>query len=132
MLLVYGIKKNKLMKINKRKLSNGSLKDLYFKRSFIPAVTHVDNSARVQTVDKKTNYLYHNLINQFYKKTGCPVLINTSFNIRSEPIVCNANDAFKCLMGTDMDLLVIGNYLIYKEEQNSKLLKDYRKNFKLD
>ena len=132
MLLVYGIKKNKLVKINKRKLSNGSLKDLYFKRSFIPAVTHVDNSARVQTVDKKTNYLYHNLINQFYKKTGCPVLINTSFNIRSEPIVCTANDAFKCLMGTDMDLLVIGNYLIYKEEQNSKLLKDYRKNFKLD
>ena len=132
MLLVYGIKKNKLVKINKRKLSNGSLKDLYFKRSFIPAVTHVDNSARVQTVDKKTNYLYHNLINQFYKKTGCPVLINTSFNIRSEPIVCNANDAFKCLMGTDMDLLVIGNYLIYKEEQNSKLLRDYRKNFNLD
>ena len=132
MLLVYGIKKNKLVQINKKKLSTGSLKDLYFKRSLIPAVTHVDNSARVQTVDRKTNFLYHNLINQFYKMTGCPILINTSFNIRNEPIVCTANDAFKCLMGTDMDLLVIGNYLIYKERQDPKLLKDYRKNFKLD
>jgi carbamoyltransferase len=131
MLLVYEVKDSKLYKKNSKN-KNAGLKKLYEKRSIIPAVTHVDNTARVQTVDKNTNLLFYNLINAFYKKTKCPILINTSFNIRSEPIVCTPEDAFKCFMGTEMDLLVIGNYLIYKKEQDKALIKDYRKDFVLD
>ena len=122
---------NKLYKKSSNKYKNG-LDKLYEKRSVIPAVTHVDYSARVQTVDKKTNPLFYNLIKAFFVKTKCPILINTSFNIRSEPIVCTPEDALKCFLGTEMDLLVIGNYLIYKKDQDKKQLQDYRKEFTLD
>ena len=131
MLIVFAIEDKKLFKKNLKKKFFG-LQKLYEKRSVIPAVTHVDNTARVQTVDKNINPLFYNLINAFYKKTKCPILINTSFNIRSEPIVCTPEDAFKCFMGTEMDLLVIGNYLLYKKDQDKKLIKDYRIEFVLD
>lgn len=101
-------------------------------RSAIPAVTHVDYSARIQTVHADTNPRYHALISSFYDKTGCPVLINTSFNVRGEPIVCTPEDAFRCLMGTDMDALVIENCVLRKDEQDPKLRLDYKNAFELD
>jgi carbamoyltransferase len=101
-------------------------------RSSIPAVTHVDYSARVQTVHRETNPLYHELITRFHALTGCPVLVNTSFNVRSEPIVCTPEDAFRCFMGTEIDLLVVGNAVLNKEEQSRDLQKDYKDDFELD
>ncbi|MEQ8667370.1 MAG: carbamoyltransferase [Rhodospirillales bacterium] len=101
-------------------------------RSTIPAVTHVDYSARIQTVDAKTNPLYHRLISAFESATGCPVLINTSFNIRGEPIVCTPEDAFRCFMGTEMDVLAVGNCILRKSEQRKELLTDYASSFELD
>ena len=101
-------------------------------RSTIPAVTHVDYSARVQTVHRETNPLYHDLIARFNALTDCPVLVNTSFNVRSEPIVCTPEDAFRCFMGTEIDLLVVGNAVLAKEEQDGDLKKDYKDNFELD
>ncbi|MBU1222363.1 MAG: carbamoyltransferase [Gammaproteobacteria bacterium] len=101
-------------------------------RSAIPAVTHVDYSARIQTVHADTNPRYHALISSFYDKTGCPVLINTSFNVRGEPIVCTPEDAFRCLMGTEMDALVIGNCVLMKADQDSNLRLDYKNAFELD
>jgi carbamoyltransferase len=101
-------------------------------RSSIPAVTHVDYSARVQTVHRETNPLYHELIARFHALTDCPVLVNTSFNVRSEPIVCTPEDAFRCFMGTEIDLLVVGNTVLYKEEQDRGLKKDYKDHFELD
>ena len=86
-------------------------------RSTIPAVTHVDYSARVQTVDPQRNPLLYRLLTRFYEKTGCPVLINTSFNVRGEPIVCTPEDAYRCFMATDMDVLVLGRHILYKQEQ---------------
>ena len=105
---------------------------LYLQRSSLPAITHVDYSARIQTVHKKTNPKYHALISKFYELTDCPVLINTSFNIRGEPIVNSPMDAFRCFMGTDMDVLVIGNCILKKEDQDSSLFEDYKSHFKLD
>ncbi len=101
-------------------------------RSSIPAVTHVDYSARIQTVHADTNPRYHALISAFYSKTGCPVLINTSFNVRGEPIVCTPEDAFRCMMGTEMDALVIGNCILLKKDQDEKLKLDYKNAFELD
>ena len=101
-------------------------------RSSIPAVTHVDYSARIQTVHKSTNPKYYNLIEKFEKITKCPVLVNTSFNVRGEPIVCSIEDAYRCFMGTDLDLLVCGDFVLYKDKQNKKLLSDYKNKFKLD
>jgi carbamoyltransferase len=101
-------------------------------RSTIPAVTHVDYSARVQTVDKETNPRYHALISKFKELTGCPVLVNTSFNVRGEPIVCTPEDAFKCFMGTDLDVLVVENCVLEKEEQDQSLRLDYKDAFELD
>ncbi|MEW5967263.1 MAG: carbamoyltransferase [Pseudomonadota bacterium] len=101
-------------------------------RSAIPAVTHVDYSARIQTVHADTNPRYHALISSFHEKTGCPVLINTSFNVRGEPIVCTPEDAFRCLMGTEMDALVIGNCVLRKADQNPALKLDYTSAFELD
>lgn len=101
-------------------------------RSEIPAVTHVDYSARIQTVHKETNPLFYNLIHAFAERTGCPVLVNTSFNIRGEPIVCTPEDAFRCFMGTDLDVLAIGNAFLVKELQNPALKHDYRHTFELD
>src|SRR5216683_487470 len=101
-------------------------------RSQIPAVTHVDMSARIQTVHKETNPRYHALLSAFKARTGCPVLVNTSFNIRSEPIVCTPEDAFRCFMGTDIDLLVAGNCLLRKEQQDQALRREYKDRFEPD
>ena len=101
-------------------------------RSEIPAVTHVDYSARIQTVHRDTNPTYHALIEQFHGLTGCPVLVNTSFNVRGEPIVCTPEDAFRCFMGTDIERLVIGNAILRKEQQDPSLRQDYKVGFELD
>ena len=100
--------------------------------SSIPAVTHVNYSARVHTVHKETNPYYHKLIKRFKELTGCPVLVNTSFNVRGEPIVCSPEDAFRCFMGTELDLLVIGNSLLYKTHQSQSLVVDYKIEYELD
>jgi len=101
-------------------------------RSEIPAVTHIDYSARLQTVHAETNYRFHTLLRRFKARTGCPVLINTSFNVRGEPIVCTPEDAFRCFMGTDIEVLVAGNCILRKEEQNTSLRLNYRDMFELD
>jgi carbamoyltransferase len=101
-------------------------------RSEIPAVTHVDYSARVQTVHDETNPRYYALLSAFKRRTGCPVLVNTSFNVRGEPIVCTPEDAFRCFMGTEMETLVIGNCVLTKSEQDPALAKDYKDTFELD
>ncbi len=101
-------------------------------RSDIPAVTHVDYSARIQTVHKETNPVYYNLIKKFKEVSGCPVLLNTSFNVRGEPIVNTPEDAFNCFMGTDLDVLAINNVILKKEDQDKSKIKSYYKNFKLD
>ena len=101
-------------------------------RSDIPAVTHVDYSARVQTVHKETNPLYWDLISKFNALTGCPILVNTSFNVRSEPIVCTPEDAFRCFMGTEIDMLVVGNAVLRKDDQDPALKTDYRDRFEVD
>jgi carbamoyltransferase len=101
-------------------------------RSQIPAVTHVDNSARIQTVAADVNPRFHALLARFRDKTGLPVLVNTSFNVRSEPIVCTPEDAFRCFMATELDLLVIGNCILRKPEQNPALKQDYKAAFEPD
>jgi carbamoyltransferase len=101
-------------------------------RSTIPAVTHVDYSARVQTVHRETNPRYHALISAFKDRTGCPVLVNTSFNVRGEPIVCTPEDAFRCFMGTDIEGLAVGNCYLAKERQSPALREDYKGLFELD
>ena len=98
----------------------------------IPAVTHVDYSARIQTVTKETNKRYYDLISKFKEKTGCPIIVNTSFNVRGEPIVNTPTDAFNCFMGTNLDILVIENFILFKEDQDKSLLKDYKNKFELD
>ena len=101
-------------------------------RSAIPAVTHVDYSARVQTVHADTNPRYHALISAFKARTGCPVVVNTSFNVRGEPIVCTPEDAFRCFMGSEIEVLVVGNCLLRKEDQDPALKLDYKHAFELD
>jgi carbamoyltransferase len=101
-------------------------------RSEIPAVTHVDYSARIQTVHSDTNPKYHALISAFRDLTGCPVVVNTSFNVRGEPIVCTPQDAFRCFMGTEIDSLAIGNCLLRKTDQDPRLRLDYSKAFEAD
>ena len=108
------------------------IEKLNIKRSSIPAVTHVDYSARVQTVHKETNPKYYKLIEKFKEFTNCSVIVNTSFNVRGEPIVCSIDDAYRCFMGTDLDILVCGNYILYKETQNTNLIKDYKNQFSAD
>jgi carbamoyltransferase len=133
MLLVAPVRKEKqrLMTENEQKLFG--LDKLKISRSAIPAVTHVDYSARVQTVHKATNPLYHELISCFEKKYGCAVIINTSFNVRGEPIVCTPEDAYRCFMRTNMDNLVMGNWLLSKEGQPPlKDDNDWQKEFELD
>ncbi len=101
-------------------------------RSDIPAVTHVDHSARVQTVERETNPRYHALLEAFKARTGCPVIVNTSFNVRGEPIVCTPADAFGCFMGTDLDCLAIGNCFLRKAEQDLSLKREYADSFEPD
>ena len=105
---------------------------LNVKRSEIPAVTHVDYSARIQTVNKDTNKRYYDLINKFKEKTGCPIIVNTSFNVRGEPIVNTPTDAFNCFMGTDLDLLICNNFVLYKDDQIEKNKTDYKNQYELD
>ena len=102
-------------------------------RSTLPAITHIDYSARVQTVSKKTNPRYYNLINAFKKRTNCPLIVNTSFNVRGEPIVCTPQDAYRCFMRTEMDVLVLENQILFKKDQ-PKIEKDetWKQEFELD
>ena len=132
MLIVADINSRK--KIDMTDDQNGlfGIDKLNVKRSKIPAVTHVDYSARIQTVSEKNNKPYFDLIKKFKQKTGCPVIVNTSFNVRGEPIVNTPTDAFNCFMGTELDYLIIGNCILDKNKQNIKLKKDYKKEFELD
>lgn len=132
MLLVDDVAKDKQRKMTKAEHELKGIDKLNIVRSEIPAVTHVDYSARVQTVDNVRNPRFHRLISEFKDKTGCSVLVNTSFNVRGEPIVCNPTDAFRCFMGTHMDILVVGNMYLKKDEQNPDLLEDYSDMFELD
>ncbi|MDC1066114.1 carbamoyltransferase [Candidatus Pseudothioglobus singularis] len=132
MLFVDDVKKAKRIEMTKEEKSRFGIDKLNVKRSSIPAVTHVDFSARIQTVHKETNPKYHSLITRFKKKTGCSVLVNTSFNVRGEPIVCTPEDAFKCFMGTELDLLVVGNSILIKDQQNKALIEDYKEKYELD
>jgi carbamoyltransferase len=132
MLMVSNINKDKAIKMTEDQKNLFGIDKLNIKRSEIPAVTHVDYSARIQTVNKKTNEKYFRLIEKFKEKTNCPVLVNTSFNVRGEPIVNTPLDAFNCFMGTDLDKLVIGNCYLDKTNQNKFLKKDYKDQFELD
>ncbi len=132
MLLVADVNSRKKIEMTEHQKKLFGIEKLNVKRSEIPAVTHVDYSARIQTVNKKTNKRYYDLISKFKEKTGCPVLVNTSFNVRGEPIVCTPTDAFNCFMGTELDFLVIGNCILDKKDQNPELKKDYTKQFELD
>ena len=132
MLIVANVKDNIKISINRIENKLFGIEKLNIKRSKIPAVTHVDYSARIQTVDKKTNKKYYDLINNFYKITQCPILVNTSFNVRNEPIVCTPKDALRCFMGTEMDVLVINNFVLEKTEQKNNYFKNYHKEFKID
>ena len=132
MLLVADVNSNRQIEMNTEQKKLFGIEKLNVKRSEIPAVTHVDYSARIQTVTKEVNNRYYNLISKFKEKTGCPVLVNTSFNVRGEPIVNTPIDAFNCFMGTDLDYLVIGNCILDKNNQNDKLKKNYSEKFELD
>ncbi len=132
MLLVSEVKKDKQISMSQEDKKLFGIDKLNVKRSSIPAITHVDYSARIQTVHKNTNPKYYDLIKEFKKITNCPVLVNTSFNVRGEPIVCSIEDAFNCFMGTNLDVLVIENYILFKNEQDKSLLKDYKNKFELD
>ena len=132
MLLVANINTNKKIEMSDDQNKLFGIEKLNIKRSEIPAVTHVDYSARIQTVSKKTNKAYYDLISKFKEITGCPVLVNTSFNVRGEPIVNSPTDAFNCFMGTDLDYLVIGNCILDKTKQNQNLKKNYKNEFELD
>ena len=132
MLLVANINSSKKIEMNDEQKNLFGIDKLNVKRSEVPAVTHVDYSARVQTVTKNTNSRYYDLISKFKEKTGCPVIVNTSFNVRGEPIVNTPKDAFNCFMGTELDYLVIGDCILDKSKQNPNLKKDYKKKFKLD
>jgi carbamoyltransferase len=132
MLLVAGVKRERARKMSESEEALFGIEKLNVVRSEIPAVTHVDYSARVQTVHRETNPRYWALIEAFKLRTGCPVLVNTSFNVRGEPIVMTPEDAFRCLMGTEIDALVVGNCLLLKEEQDPALKVDYKDRFELD
>jgi len=132
MLMVSKINKNKTIEMNEEQKKLFGIDKLNIKRSEIPAVTHIDYSARIQTVNKITNDKYFKLIQKFKEKTNCPIIVNTSFNVRGEPIVNTPADAFNCFMATELDKLVIGNCYLDKSLQNSSLKKDYLKNFELD
>jgi carbamoyltransferase len=132
MLIVADVQKDKRRAMTEQEQALFGIDKLNVARSTIPAVTHVDFSGRIQTVDADRNPLFHRLITKFKTKTGCPVLINTSFNVRGEPIVCTPEDAFRCFMGNELDLLVVGNCILEKSAQDSSLKQDYSSAFELD
>ena len=132
MLFVADIQNDKrLAMTNEEELLFG-IEKLNVPRSSVPAITHVDYSARIQTVHADTNPRYHALISKFKEMTECPLLINTSFNVRGEPIICSPTDAFKCFMGTELDMLVVGTYLLTKDEQDESLKENYKERYELD
>jgi carbamoyltransferase len=132
MLLVADINKSIRREMTSEEKKLFGIDKLNVKRSNVPAVTHVDYSARIQTVNKETNKKYYELLQNFKKITNCPMIVNTSFNVRGEPIVCTIKDAFRCFMGTDLDLLVCGNFILHKNKQDEKLKQDYKNKFNLD
>jgi carbamoyltransferase len=132
MLLVADVQKDKRRVMTEEEKALFGIDKLNIKRSSIPAVTHVDYSARIQTVHADTNPKYHALITRFKELTGCPVVVNTSFNVRGEPIVCTPEDAFRCFMGTEIDWLVCGNAILRKEQQDRALAEDYKNKYELD
>ena len=132
MLLVSDINTEKKIEMTEVQKKLFGIDKLNIKRSKIPAVTHVDYTARIQTVTKKINKKYYDLITKFKEKTGCPLIVNTSFNVRGEPIVNTPTDAFNCFMGTDLDYLVIGDCILDKKKQNKDLIKNYKNEFQLD
>ena len=132
MLMVANINSNKKVEMTAEQEKLFGIAKLNIKRSEIPSVTHVDYSARIQTVNKDTNKYYYDLISKFKEKTGCPIVVNTSFNVRGEPIVSTPKEAFNCFMGTELDCLVIGNCILEKNNQDPILKKDYKNKFELD
>ena len=132
MLLVANVKHNRRRPVSAEQETLFGIDKLNVVRSDIPAVTHVDYSARIQTVHCETNPRYHSLLSSFKRRTGCSVLVNTSFNVRGEPIVCTPEDAFRCFMGTEMETLVIGDSILRKADQEAKLKATYHSRFALD
>ena len=132
MLLVAPVKKEKCRDMSDEENALFGIDKLNISRSIVPAITHVDYSARIQTVHEDTNPYYYRVINRFGEISGCPLIVNTSFNVRGEPIVCTPEDAFRCFMGTELDVLSIGNYFLLKEEQDISLKINYEKKYELD
>jgi carbamoyltransferase len=132
MLFVADVRKSKQFQMTNEEKDLFGIDKLNIKRSSIPSVTHVDYSARIQTVHKETNAIFYRLIEEFERITKYPILVNTSFNVRGEPIVCSVSDAFNCFMGTDLDILVCNNFILHKKKQSNDLLKDYRGKYELD
>jgi carbamoyltransferase len=132
MLIVADVRKDRRCSMTPEQQALFGIEKLNLVRSDIPAVTHVDYSARIQTVHANTNPLFYRLLKRFKEKTGCPVLVNTSFNVRGEPIVCTPEDAFRCFMGNELDLLVVGNCVLHKTAQDHHLKRDYSSAFDLD
>ena len=132
MLLVADVQNDKRRVMTEKEEALFGIDKLNVPRSSVPAITHVDYSARIQTVHADTNPKYHAVISKFKKKTGCPLVVNTSFNVRGEPIICTPTDAFKCFMGTEMDVLAVGNYVLYKEKQDEALKENYKERYELD
>ena len=132
MLFVANVQEDKRRIMTDKEKSLFGIEKLNVSRSSVPAITHVDYSARIQTVHKNTNPHFYALISKFKEKTGCSLIVNTSFNIRGEPIVCTPKDAFKCFMGTDLDVLAVGSYLLIKEQQDQNFKKNYEKFYELD
>jgi carbamoyltransferase len=132
MLLVADVRDSRRRQMSAEEQALFGIDKLNVSRSEIPAVTHIDYSARIQTVHRDTNPLFHRLLGRFKELTGCPVLVNTSFNVRGEPIVCTPEDAFRCFMGNELDLLVVGNCVMHKSEQDPSLKQDYSSAFEAD
>lgn len=132
MLLVDFVREDRRREMTEEEKALFGIEKLNVKRSDIPAVTHIDYSARIQTVHQDTNPRYHALISAFKKRTGCPLVVNTSFNVRGEPIVCTPEDAFRCFMGTDIEHLTIGRSILRKEDQDPALAEDYKNKYELD
>jgi carbamoyltransferase len=132
MLLVADVKKDKQIDVTEKSNELFGIEKLNIKRSSVPAITHVDYSARIQTVHKATNSKYYKLLSEFKDITKCPILVNTSFNVRGEPIVCSVEDAFNCFMGTNLDILVVENFILFKNDQVKSLNENYKDTFKLD
>ena len=132
MLLVADVQNDKRLAMTVEEEALFGIDKLNVPRSSVPAITHVDYSARIQTVHADTNSRYHAVISKFKEKTGCPLVVNTSFNVRGEPIICTPTDAFKCFMGTEMDVLAVGKYVLYKEHQNEALKENYEERYDLD